>query len=66
MNFDGTFFAEENTAGLGIIIRNDSGLVMAALTQQIPTTCFGRDGGSASSAPRSLVCKGVGFSKLDS
>ena len=54
------------TAGLGIIICNDDGLVMAALTQQIPKPTFGRDGGSASSAPSSLVCKGVGFSKLDS
>nr|POF04761.1 putative ribonuclease h protein [Quercus suber] len=36
VNFDGALFAEENIAGLGIIIRNESGLVMAALTQQIP------------------------------
>ena len=33
--FDGTVFQEKN-AGLGIIIRNDHGLVMAALTQVIP------------------------------
>ena len=36
VNFDGAYFAEENKAGLGIIIRNDVGLVMATLTQQIP------------------------------
>lgn len=36
VNFDGALFAEENIAGLGVIIRNDSGLVMAALSQQIP------------------------------
>lgn len=36
MNFDGALFAEENIAGLGVIIRNDSRLVMAALSQQIP------------------------------
>ena len=35
VNFDGTLFAEENIAGLGIIIRNESRLVMVALTQQI-------------------------------
>ena len=35
MNFDGALFAEENIVGLGVIIRNDSGLVMDALSQQI-------------------------------
>ena len=35
VNFDGALFAKENIAGLGIIVRNESGLVMAALTQQI-------------------------------
>ena len=32
VNFDGAYFAEENKAGIGIIICNDVGLVMAALT----------------------------------
>ena len=36
VNFDGAYFAKENKAGLGIIIRNDVGLVMATLIQQIP------------------------------
>lgn len=66
VNFDGALFADENTVGVGIIIRNDSGLVMAALTLQILLPCFGRDGGSASCTSSSLVCKGVEFSKLDS
>ncbi|XP_065630291.1 uncharacterized protein LOC136067860 [Quercus suber] len=35
-NFDGATFQESGVAGLGIIIRNDCGLVMAALTQVIP------------------------------
>ena len=35
INFDGAIFQEKNEAGLGIIIRNDHGLVMAALTQVI-------------------------------
>ena len=36
VNFDEAYFTGDNKAGLGIIIRNDVGLVMAALTQQIP------------------------------
>jgi len=36
VNFDGVVFAANNIAGLGIIICNDSELVMAALSQQIP------------------------------
>ena len=36
MNFDGAIFREKSLAGLGCIIRNDKGLVMAAFTQIIP------------------------------
>ena len=36
INFDGAVFQDKNEAGLGIIIRNDHGLVMVALTQVIP------------------------------
>lgn len=36
MNFDGAVFVANNIAGLDIIIHNDNGLVMAALSQQIP------------------------------
>ena len=36
INFDGAIFKEHAEAGLGSIIRNDRGLVMAALTQVIP------------------------------
>ena len=35
-NFDGAIFQGNAKAGLGAIIRNDCGLVMAALTQVIP------------------------------
>ena len=38
INFDEATFAEDNTAGLGVVIRNDEGLVMASLSQQIPMT----------------------------
>ena len=36
VNFDGAIFKGKNVAGLGCIIRNDKGLVMAAFTQSIP------------------------------
>ena len=36
INFDGAIFQAKGEAGLGAIIRNDHGLVMAALTQVIP------------------------------
>nr|POE67196.1 putative ribonuclease h protein [Quercus suber] len=36
VNFDGAIFQKEKLAGLGCIIRNDEGLVMAAFTQCIP------------------------------
>lgn len=36
VNFDGAIFKEKNLAGIGCIIRNDKGLVMAAFTQFIP------------------------------
>ena len=32
VNFDGAFFSRENIVGLGIIIQNDQGLVMTALS----------------------------------
>ena len=36
VNFDDAVFQESGEVGLGIIIRNDRGLFMAALTQVIP------------------------------
>ena len=36
INYDATTFAEDGKAGLGVVIRNSEGLVMASLTQQIP------------------------------
>ena len=36
VNFDGATFVDSSSAGLGAIIRNDMGLVMAAFTQHIP------------------------------
>ena len=36
INFDGATFADDDTAGIGVVIRNDAGLVMASLTQEIP------------------------------
>ena len=61
----GHFLLKKTLLVLVFIIHNDKGLVMATLTQQIPLPAS-VDGGSASSALSSLVCKGVGFLKLDS
>ena len=36
MNFDGATFVEKGKAGLGAVIRNSEGLVMASLSQLIP------------------------------
>lgn len=36
INFDGALFSQEKRAGIGVVIRNEAGLVMAPLTQQIP------------------------------
>ena len=36
VNYDGAMFAETGRAGLGMVIRNSDGAVMASLSQQIP------------------------------
>ena len=36
LNFDGATFAEDGTAGIGVVIHNDARLVMAPLSQRIP------------------------------
>nr|POF04686.1 hypothetical protein CFP56_38526 [Quercus suber] len=36
INFDGAIFVDKDCAGIGVVIRNDAGLIMASLTQQIP------------------------------
>lgn len=36
INFDGASFAEDATVGIGVVIRNEAGLIMASLTQRIP------------------------------
>ena len=36
MNFDGAIFDKDNNAGLGVVIWNNEGLVLASLSQLIP------------------------------
>ena len=52
VNFDGAFFSRENIVGLGIIIQNDQGLVMAALSDS-------RDSRSVSRTSSSPFCSRV-------
>ena len=35
-NFDGAMFAESDQAGIGVVVRNHRGQVMAALAEKIP------------------------------
>ena len=66
VNFDGALSAEENKAGLGIIIRNDNELVMAALTQQTALPASTEMVELLAACRALLVSNGVGFSKIDS
>ena len=36
VNFDRATFVKEELVGLGVVIHNDQGLIMASITQQIP------------------------------
>ena len=36
MNYDGAIFAEQGRAGIGVVVRNSEGAVMASLSQQVP------------------------------
>ena len=36
INFDGAVFANENESGIGVVIRNDEGLVLASCAKKIP------------------------------
>ena len=36
VNFDGTLFSTKSSVGLGIVVRDQAGLVLAALSQKIP------------------------------
>ena len=36
VNIDGALFYADNTAGLGVVVRNEHGQVMASLSERIP------------------------------
>ncbi|XP_030970311.1 uncharacterized protein LOC115990640 [Quercus lobata] len=64
VNFDGATFSSKALAGLGAIIRNDQGLVMAAYTQSIPLPTSVET--VEVLAARSAIClaKDLNFSKV--
>ena len=68
INFDGTIFDGDNTAGLGVIICNENELVSydGYFITKNSIAYLGRDGGNASSAVCSLVCSKVEFRESDS
>ena len=41
INFDGMVFANENKYGIGMVIRNDEGLVLASCAEKIPVAYNG-------------------------
>ena len=36
MNFDGAIFREENSAGVGVIIRDEEGQIIASMAKKVP------------------------------
>ena len=46
INFDEAIFDKDNNAGLGVVIQNNEGLVMASLSQLIPFVSNGHWGGN--------------------
>ena len=36
INYDGAIFSEEDRAGLGVVVHNSDGAIIASLSQQIP------------------------------
>nr|XP_023870614.1 uncharacterized protein LOC111983184 [Quercus suber]POE88579.1 putative ribonuclease h protein [Quercus suber] len=57
VNFNGAIFQKENLAGLGYIVQNDEGLVMAAFTQIIPLPT------SVEMVEVLAACSAIGFAK---
>jgi ribonuclease HI len=65
VNFDGAIFSETNEAGLGAIIRNHRGEVMASLCQRIPYPhLVAAVEASAARAAVNLVLE-LGFREMD-
>lgn len=40
INFDGAIFSAKNKSGLGIVIRDSAGLVIASCSQLLPQACL--------------------------
>ena len=49
VNFDGALFATENSAGLGVVIRNSEGQVLLSLSEKNHTSLYSYQSGSTGS-----------------
>lgn len=63
INFDGVVFASENKAGIGVVVRNGSGQVIASCSQILPLA-FGVEEVEVLDAAKALsFAKEIGFSQ---
>lgn len=65
VNFDGALFSQEGLAGIGVIIRNDQGLAMAALSQQIPSPASVEMVEVIAARRALMFAKELGFDKIE-
>nr|XP_023927486.1 uncharacterized protein LOC112038880 [Quercus suber] len=65
VNFDGAVFSQDGLAGIGVIIRNEQGLVMAALSQQIPSPTSVEMVEVLAARQAVLFAKELGFDKVE-
>ncbi|KAK7835509.1 hypothetical protein CFP56_023440 [Quercus suber] len=65
VNFDGALFSQAELAGIGVIIRNDQGLAMVALSQQIPSPASVEMVEVIAARQALMFAKELGFDKVE-